>query len=216
MRLFYTVLFLGFFTFSDHAVYGVEEVYKRYPVESGIIEYTIRGDQTGHETVYFDQWGMREARYTQTTITKNESSSISNTVVLMDHDWITSFNPDRKTGSKVPNLWLQEIKASGRSGDLTATYQETLQSLGAVKSGTETFLEKDCDIWVNPSWGSTAWIWSSILLKIEYKTPALTIYIEAVSIQENATVEEEKFQIPSDVKIVEPAEAKEALDLVNR
>ena len=215
MRNFYLSVFLIAVTtlsVSSSALAIEEVVYKRYPAESGIIEYKISGDQTGQETVYFDHWGLREARYTETTGLGKENTAMVHTVIVMDGDWIYNFNVDTKMGSKIPNLWLRAVKASGKTGDLTSTYQDTLKSLGAMKSGTETLLEKSCDIWVNPNLGSTAWIWASIPLKIDYKTPALTIHIEATKLQENTPIADEKFQVPTDIKISEPsAAAKEAL-----
>lgn len=50
----------------------------RYKIRSGIVEYKLSGVQTGSETIYFDRWGMREAKYSQAE-TKMMNMSIKKT-----------------------------------------------------------------------------------------------------------------------------------------
>ena len=38
---------------------------KKYNIKSGIIEYEMKGVQTGTQTLYFDDWGKKEATYSE-------------------------------------------------------------------------------------------------------------------------------------------------------
>ncbi|GIV30678.1 MAG: hypothetical protein KatS3mg029_0029 [Saprospiraceae bacterium] len=40
--------------------------YKRYGIEKGILYFRLDGAVKGTETIYFDHWGWREAKYINT------------------------------------------------------------------------------------------------------------------------------------------------------
>ena len=44
------------------------EGFKRYQIKSGVIEYRLEGMRSGTEKVYWDDWGVKEARYTKATL----------------------------------------------------------------------------------------------------------------------------------------------------
>ena len=51
---------------------------KIYGIKSGIIEYEITGSQSGTKKVYFDDWGRKQAEYTNSTIKVGKYTKHSN------------------------------------------------------------------------------------------------------------------------------------------
>ena len=74
-------------------------------------------------------------------------------------------------------------------------------AIGAVKIGTEEILEKTCDIWEKNYPYSMAWMWKGIALKKDQDVAAIGVVTEAIEIQKNVSIPEDKVTIPSDVKV---------------
>ncbi len=74
-------------------------------------------------------------------------------------------------------------------------------AIGAVKIGTEEILGKTCDVWKKSHPYSMAWMWKGIALKKDQNVAAMGVVVEAVEIQENVSIPEDKVTIPSDVKV---------------
>ena len=74
-------------------------------------------------------------------------------------------------------------------------------AIGAVKIGTEEILGKTCDVWEKNYPYSMAWIWKGIALKKDQDVAAIGVVTEAIEIQENVSIPEDKVTIPSDVKV---------------
>ena len=74
-------------------------------------------------------------------------------------------------------------------------------AIGAVKIGTEEILEKTCDIWKKNYPYSMAWMWKGIALKKDQDVAAIGVVTEAIEIQKNVSIPEDKVTIPSDVKV---------------
>jgi len=74
-------------------------------------------------------------------------------------------------------------------------------AIGAVKIGTEKILGKVCDVWQKSHPYSKAWMWKGIALKKDQEVAAMGVVTEAIDIQENVSIPEDKLIIPSDVKV---------------
>ncbi len=209
----YLILFMaGVFAVATCAKAQSPEL-RRYKLRSAVVEYKMSGAQTGVETIYFDQWGMREAKYTQAEINMMGVSVKKNELTFLDGDWTYRVDLDKKTGAKMPTPLMQEMKeAAKRQGkDFTDMGKEMLIRMGGKKIGEAAVLGKPCEIWTIKSLQTTSWIWQGVTLKTEAKMMGKTMLTEATRVQENPAIPPEKFVLPQDVKITETANPLETL-----
>lgn len=177
--------------------------YKRYGIESGIVEYNISGMQTGTETLYFDHWGMREAKYTNAAISFGGVSKKIHTLTLTRNDSVYSIDLDSKTGTAMQNPMMNTMMKNAKGKDLMEMGMEMMKNMGGEKIGTEEILGKTCDVWEIKKMGSKASVWNAIPMKTEASMMGMTQSIVATKIDEDASIPEEKMRIPSDVKMTQ-------------
>ncbi len=175
------------------------EGYKRYPVESGIIEYKVSGSQTGTETLYFDRWGLREVKYTDANMMGNQRS----TITLMDGKWTYQIDLGPKTGQKMETPMLKALVSQAKDKELFTANEEMMKSAGAEKLGTETIAGKECDVWEIKGANTKVWLWNWVSLKTEMKMGGMEIRMEAVSVKIGEKIPAEKFAIPEGITITE-------------
>jgi hypothetical protein len=174
---------------------------KRYKIKAAMVEYSLSGSQTGAETLYFDDWGKREVRYTQTQISMMGFTQKTNRMGLLEGDWMTNIDLDRRTGTKMKNPMMDTV--SNRYGkDLSAAGEDMLKKMGGRKTGTETIAGKLCDVWEVSDMGSKTWIWKGVPLKTQARMMGVEVTTTAVKVQEGG-VPQDKFKIPSDITITE-------------
>lgn len=185
----------------------------RYKIRSGIVEYKLSGVQTGTEKIYFDRWGMREAKYSNSETRMMNVSIKKNILTLLDGEWTYSVDLDANTGTKMPTPLLGDLIARAKSEgkDLTDVGTEILARSGAKKTGEATLLGKRCEIWETQSLKIKAWIWQGLTLKTEANMMGKTILIEATGLQENVSVPAEKLAVPANVTITAGQDPMELL-----
>ena len=86
---------------------------KRYTVKSAIVEYEISGSQTGSETLYFKNFGEKEARYSQMNIKMFGFNSETENLTIIDSDWLYTINLKEKQGTKMNIAKAQEMAMKG-------------------------------------------------------------------------------------------------------
>lgn len=184
---------------------GKTDFTKRYGIKSAIVEYTITGSQSGTKTLYFDNWGMRQAEYTNSVLEIGKFSKSINIVNIVKDDANYIIDLQRNTGTKTKNpvnkliAELQNQKSFGEFGE------QILLKSGAMKIGHEEFLDKDCDIYEIKNTGTKMWIWKWIPLKTITKLGSVEINSVAKKIEVNVNVPEGKFTLPDNVTITEVA-----------
>ena len=73
------------------------------PFESATVQYTLKGMETGTETLYIRDYGKRTARH-HAGVTSMLGMKMENTTLeLVDPDWIYTYNLKDKTGTKRAN-----------------------------------------------------------------------------------------------------------------
>lgn len=174
-----------------------EDGFKRYNVKSGIVVYKMSGTQEGTETLYWDNYGKREARYTESTINFFGIKKTTKQLVILDGIWSYSVNYDDKTVTKNSVEHLKEI---AKGNNLLNTGQEFLEKNGE-KQGSEKILNKICDKWYLPDFATTLWIWNSIPLKSKTNM-IITITLTATSLKTNIKIPEDKFKYPKDFELI--------------
>lgn len=177
----------------------------RYEVESGEISYRLNGVQQGYETVYFDQWGNREARYTKAT--HKLGSGVDRKVdrlILTDKEWVYTIDFLEKTGTKTKNpAYDKTLKQSNLNPrDLSRINAQKLLKLGGQKVGEDQVADLTCDVWEVKRLAAKFWIWKQIVLRRTPKiTTERTIVREAVRVTTGQKIPADKFALPKNIKI---------------
>lgn len=189
--------------FTDERSTGKTDFTKRYGIKSAIVEYVITGSQSGTKTLYFDNWGMRQAENTNSVLEIGNFSKRINILNIVKDDANYVIDLERNTGTKTKNpvnkliADLQNQKSFGEFGE------QILLKAGAMKVGQEEFLDKDCDIYEIKNTGTKMWIWKWIPLKAISKLGGVEINSVAKKIEVNVNIPEEKFTPPDNVTITE-------------
>lgn len=184
-----SILFASSSLFNGSA----DQEFKRYGIKSGVIEYELTGAQSGKEVVYFDDWGFREAKYTETELSFGGFSQKINSLTIMEGNMIYNIDLSTNTGTKIENSMFEGLEGE----DMEQIGEKMMEQMGGEKTGTETVLGKECDLWEIKQMGSKTWVWKSIPLKTEVNM-GMQMNIVATSISEES-VSAEKFKIPEGV-----------------
>ncbi len=195
----------------------VQNNFKRYAVKSAVIEYALSGVQTGTETVYIDEWGKREARYTQSDMNMMGQTMKSNRLTLIDGEWIYAIDLDKKSGTKIKNPMFEMAAATHpEDGDLTQMGIEMMTKMGGEKISTEEIAGKPCDVWEIKAMSTKSWLWNSIPLKTESSMGEMSMASTATRVEEGASIPEEKLQIPSDVQMTDGQQFAQAMETMRQ
>ena len=188
-----------------------KEGYKRYAMNSAIVEYTIRGAQIGKEFLQFDRWGLREAKRESLAMKVGGMTIPTKTETIMDGEFLYALDRDKNTATKTTNQLLTQITAKHETKDMTQIGDRALKAMGAKKTGTETFLGKKCDVWEVNNLGTKMLVYNGLTLKSETNMAGMKIIREATKFEENAEVAEEKLTVPSKMKVTEGGNPMEML-----
>ncbi len=175
---------------------------KKYQIKSGIVEYKITGKQQGTQTLYFDNWGLLSSEYQEATTSMMGMTVKSYTLNITDKEWTYNINLDEKTGTKVSNKDIKDLMNSLDKKDMDELGRKMMERLGGKKIGNETFLGKNCEVWELTKLKSKVWVYKYIPLKTIMNIIG-EVTIEAVKIEDNASVAADKFVVPKGIKITE-------------
>ena len=185
---------------------------KRYQINSAVVEFALAGAQNGTETLYFTDYGVREAKYTTSEIKLAGITQKTNKVTILEREMIYSIDLDKRTGTKMKNPMYEKFVGK----DATEVGEKMMKSMGAQKTGTEVILDKTCDVWEVKNLGSKTWIWNGIPLKTETKMMGMQMAITATQIEAEANIPKEKFEIPAGVKMTEALQGPKMLDAMKK
>lgn len=191
---------------------------KRYRMKSGIVEYEISGPQKGTETLYFDDWGIREATYTNVTVEMMGFKQETNTLSILKDGYTYNIDLTKRTGTKIETPLMKELnaRAEAEGKDMADVGEEMLVRMGGKKVGTEEFLGKKCDIWVMEQMGSKIWVYNGITLKSITNMMGMEISKVATRFEENATIDKSKLDLPTDIKFEDRKNLEEMMKKMRR
>ncbi len=190
---------------------------KRYKVKSGIINYksTISGKVmgstitgSGTESKYFKDYGaleLVEEESSQTTVTNvfgNKSTNTTSVHTMNKLDNGDSYNVDFKQKKiyKQKDLAMELTKQFQPNADAEKVGKDMFKAIGGEKTGTETYLGYDCEIW--EAMGVKQWIYKGVTLKSVGTVMGIITTTEATSVAFNTDVLNSDFKLP-DYPIVE-------------
>jgi len=172
----------------------------KYHIKSGIIEYEVSGASKGKEVVYFDDYGIKEAKYSNQEIEMMGIKQKTNQIVISDSKNIYTLDVETKTGTKMKNPLLGSMPEDKNLEELG---KEIMTNMGGKVIGSETLLGKNCEIWEVSQLSAKIWVWNTIPLKTEVNMMGLKITSTATKFEPNASVPKEKFAVPDGYKITE-------------
>jgi outer membrane lipoprotein-sorting protein len=176
---------------------------KFFGVESGIVEYKITGSQTGDKTLYFKDWGRKQAEFSTSTIKVGRYSKDANLLKLSNGNWQYIINLESKTGTKREHPILEKLRefkdqiSYGEFGEQLALMN------GGIETGSDPIIGKKCRVFEFKSKNSRLWLWNWLILKSETLSGKVKINVQATSIQENVSIADSIFKPPLDVLVTE-------------
>jgi hypothetical protein len=176
---------------------------KIFDIESGIIEYEISGSQTGSKKLYFDDWGRRQAEYTNSTIKVGKYTKHTELLKITLGEWQYIINLENKTGTKRENPVVEKMFELKDQINYGKFGEQLLFLNGGFESGNESLAGKNCKIYEFKKQNSKKWMWNWILLKSETQTGGVQITVLAKKIQENVSIPDSIFNLPPNVLITE-------------
>ena len=172
---------------------------KRYGIKSAIVEYNLSGSREGTKTLYFDDWGMRQAEYTHSVLSVSGYTKVMNIAQIIDGEYQYTINLDQNAGTKIRNPLLKQIDDLKYEKGFNGLGEQLLLKMGAEKIGTDNFLGKDCDLYEIKKTGTKLWVWNWITLKSETNSRGINYSEVARKIDVDASIPSGKFAIPEKV-----------------
>ncbi len=155
---------------------------KRYTIKQAAIEYKITGKMfSGSEELYFDRYGMREAKYSQQIINVMGMQQRNHTATFIDYEddaVIYTYDYQTKTGSRMES----PLKDVVQKKDVTELGKDMMVQMGGKKVGRGTVLGKACEIWEIKNMGTRIWLWNWIPLKTVTSMMGMEMTVEATKI----------------------------------
>lgn len=176
---------------------------KIYGIKSGIIEYEIKGSQTGTKKLYFDDWGRKQAEFTNSTIKVGKYTKHSNLLKITKGDWQYIINLENNTGLKRENPVIEKIIELKNHTNYGEFGEQLLLISGGFESGGEIVADKKCKIFEFKKQNSKSWIWNWLMLKSETKRGKINITVVAKNIEENVFIADTVFNPPKNILIIE-------------
>lgn len=139
---------------------------------------------------------------------EQERSSVTKKVIITDPDWIISYDPETREGTKLKNTFTD--KFSGMSEDDMKKMAEQMGDAlktDVKEGGTETVAGKECKITIAETdlmgMKTTSKIWSykNYQMKAESNTSGNTVNEIVTKFEEEAKIDPEKLKVPTDVSI---------------
>jgi hypothetical protein len=171
----------------------------KYGIKSGIIEYNTSTMGTNViQTLYFDDYGAKEANEMQMEIAGMKSHTLN----IVKEGFTYTLDLNSKTGTKARLMGTPNSNI-----DFENISEEILKQMKMKKEGHEDFQGKTCEKYTmdnsDMQMKGTFLVWKGIALKSEMAMSTIKTTMVAKNFQENANVPAEKFDVPSDFQITE-------------
>jgi hypothetical protein len=176
---------------------------KRYQIESGIITYDMTNNMIGGkmtQILYFDDWGLKEARETITEMSMMGQTIKTHKIDLAKEGYYYNLDLDKKTGTK-----FKRTLPAGSEYDVSKFSQEMMKDYNIKMLGKEDVAGKTCEKssmdYSKMNMKGTVWNWQGITLKSDIDMGKINVKTIATKVDENASVPPSIFEVPADVQI---------------
>jgi len=190
---------------------------KIYEFESAYVKKTTTTtgssvDVVTTEEIFITDYGKKSASYKteKRNIKMLKKTEESSSVHIMDGDWIITYDPKTREGTKMKNVLADKFKNMSQKDaeKMTEGMKEALKT-ETKDLGTETFLGKKCKVTSATSnlagLKTTAQIWTykNFLMKSDSESFGNKIKEEVTVFKEGEKIDKNKLIVPKDVKIKE-------------
>jgi hypothetical protein len=191
---------LLFFAIDTYA----KDLFKRYPVKSGMILYDINttGIAPGLTThtigvsrLVFDDWGAKELKEDDATEIQSgdfNEETARHTMSRMDYGTIYTVDFDENVTYQTRDRNIDIAIAQG--ADMSDESLEILKEMKAIKEGTEVVAGYTCDVWKTKD--QTICIYQGIPLKITIEAPGFSSTRTAQMVVLDKPISDTEFALP--------------------
>lgn len=170
----------------------------KYQIKTGIVTYTSQVYGMDQLTIItFDDYGKKEVT---DTYTEAMGVKLHNRTIVKD-GYSFNLNMDEKRGTKV------KMAGTGAAIDYTNLTKEIEQKMNLKKTGSETLLGKNCDIYSfdykEMSTKGTTSVYKGIALKSKVNAMGMDVTLTATKFEENPSISQDIFEIPDGFEIIE-------------
>jgi hypothetical protein len=188
---------------------------KLYQAKSGKIVYKLSGAQEGEETLYFTDWGKKQATFRQAKFTgiAGQYAPAENSITINEGTITTTVDLNAKTATRVDAGDLMDsMKLNNK--DLSQMSEAMLKAMDAKKEGTKTIAGQTCDVMKMEKLGTQVCTTQGLVLEVSASTAGIAINKVATEVDLNTTVSADKFTVPDgiEVKTQDMGKLKEILD----
>ncbi len=172
-----------------------------YPSESGKIEYTVEGVQSGTMIRYWRNWGFERAEFNDLSVSMFGISQVTRTHTITNADTVTSIDLTDNTATQIQNPVSDFYDMS--PDELENLNQTMMQNLGGQLTGTEVIAGQECEVWEVASIGGNMCLWSGVELRNSGGLGGISVTMTATLI-DTSDPGEEPFTVPAGVTFSTP------------
>ncbi len=178
---------------KESSAAAIPDSLKRYPFRSAIIELKYSGSASGRQTIYIDDFGLKEASVDSLTMKMMDMELPNYKLHIRNRDSVYGVDFVRGVATKgVSPVSAGDEKAISSMGE------EMAKGMGMKKQDKDEIVAgQKCAIWASEEMGVRTWLWNNITLKSESRIGDDKIFLNAVSVQTDVPVAPEHF-IPPD------------------
>lgn len=174
---------------------------QRYNIRSGIIELksTFMGDL--RQTIYFDEFGRKEAVYANATIDDKTTRS----VMVMANGQNIIYDPEKKSGTRIDMADALSQLGLGGIPNLSSLDDNAKRELKYRPIAGRTVLGKPTIGAAIDVMGTAVnvWTWEGIPLRMEATMQGNTMMVEATSLKTDVAVPADRFVVPKEIRITD-------------
>lgn len=176
--------------------------YKRYGIEKGILYFRLDGAVKGTETIYFDHWGWREAKYINTETNLGTFREKTNKVSFLDGERRYEYDPANNTAHWFDSPQVEAAAKRYGTKNMVVVGDEMIKNMGGEKVRTETFAGVECDVWEIKRYRTTLWMWQGLTLKERSAMDDIPVGRTCLIIDRDKPIPEEKISLPKGAVLV--------------
>lgn len=183
------------------------EQMKKYDVESGKIEYAIKGSSDmmgmkmktiGKKKVLFTDYGIQDLteknQITKQTMSGQTKTTKAHTMVYMKNGMVYTVNFDSKRISRIENMGAAMGALMGAGKNIKQSGEAMMLKMGGKKTGTEKILGYNCDVW--NLMGTKQCMYKGIPLKVETNMMGTINTEVATKIEFDISLSKDDFKLP--------------------
>ena len=184
-----------------------EKQMKLYDVESGKIEYEIKGSSdmmgmkmktVGKKTVIFSDHGVQnlteETKTTKQTMSGKTKTTESHTMSYMKESMTYTVDFDSKKIMRMENMAAAIGALMGGGKNMKQTGEEMMKKMGGKKTGTDKILDYTCDVW--NLMGTKQCMYKGIPLKVETNMMGIINTEVATKAEFDIALPKDDFKLP--------------------